>query len=101
MATSFNIRYNEFDWRRNRSEADIPIAEPDGVVKEGALETDEWVVERNMSLDPPFVLSFDAADREGVECVRRALEQCGAEVISGTEPVFEGEDTIVDVVDGG
>ena len=59
---------------------------------------------RNASLDPPFVLSFDAAEREGVECVRRALEQLGGEVVFGTEPVFdaddEGEDTFVDVVGG-
>ena len=74
-------------------------------VAEGALEIDEGVVERNVSLDPPFVLGFNAARREGVECVRRALEQLGGEVVSGTEPVFdaddEGEDTFEDVVGGG
>ena len=81
-----------------------PFAEPDEVVEEGTLEIDEGVVERSVSLDPPFVLSFDAAKRKGVECVRRALKQMGGEVISGTEPVFdaddEGEDTFVDVFGG-
>ena len=60
---------------------------------------------RSASLDPPFVLSFDAVEREGVECVRRALEQLLGEVLSGIEPVCdtdkEGEDTFVDRVDGG
>ena len=36
----------------------------DEVVEEGAFESDEGVAERNVSLDPPFVLSFDAAERE-------------------------------------
>ena len=58
-----------------------------------------------MSFDPPIVLIFDAAEREGVECVQRAQEQLGGEVIAGTEPVFdahdEGGDTFVDVVFGG
>ena len=78
------------------------FAKPDGVVEEGALEVDERVVDRSVFLDPPFVLSFDATEREGVECVRRALEQVGGGVIFGTEPVFdaedEGEDTFMDVV---
>ena len=63
----------------------------------------EW--QRDVSLDPPFVLSFDAAEGEGVECVRRALRHVGGEVISGTQPVFDadnqGEDTFVDVVGSG
>ena len=66
-----------------------PFAEPDEVFEESALEIDEGAVERTASLDPPFVLSFDAVEREGVECVRRALEQLGGENISGTEPVFD------------
>ena len=82
-----------------------PFAESDEVVEEGALEIDEGVVERISSLDPPFVLSFAAAEKEWKQCARRALEQLGGEVISGTEPVFdaddEGEDTFVEVVGGG
>ena len=77
----------------------------DEVVEEGGLETDEEVVERSVSLDLPCVLSFNAAERGGVECVRGALEQVGGQVVSGTEPVFdaddEDEDTFVDVVGGG
>ena len=53
----------------------------------------------------PIVLSFDAAERKGVERNRRAVEQLGGEVISDTEPVLDadddGEDTFVDVVCGG
>ena len=55
-----------------------------------------------MSLDHPFVLSFDAAERKRGECVGRALEQLSGELFSGTEPLFDaddkGEDTFVDVV---
>ena len=76
----------------------------DEFVEEGALEIDEGVVERSVSLDPPFVPSFNVAEREGMECVRRALEQLGSEVISGMEPVLDadddGEDSFVDVVGG-
>ena len=80
-----------------------PFADED--IEEGALEIDEEVVERSVCLETPFVLSFDAAEREGVESVRRVLEQLSGEVVSGTGPVFEagdeGEYTIVDVVGGG
>ena len=65
------------------------------------MEIAEGVVERSVSLDPPFVLSFDAAEREGVECVRRALEQLGSKIVSGTEPVFEVDHEGEDVVGGG
>ena len=77
----------------------------DKLVEEGALEIDEGVVEGSVFLDLPFVLSFDVAEREGVECFWRTLEQLGGEVVSGTEPVFDAddevEDTFVDVVGGG
>ena len=56
------------------------------------MEIDDRAVKRSASLDPPFVLSFDAAERQGVECVRRALEQMGGEVLSGTEPGFDADD---------
>ena len=82
-----------------------PFAAPHEVVEEGALEIDEGVVQRSASIDPSFVLSFDAVEREGVEFVRRVFEQLGGEVNSATEPVFdvdeEREDTFVDVVGGG
>ena len=35
----------------------------DEVVEEGALKIDEGVVETKVSLDPPFVLKFDVAER--------------------------------------
>ena len=103
LATSF------INGMSSREEIEVgrtfPFAEPDEVVEEGALEIDERAVERISSLDPPFVLSFAAAEREGVQCARRTLEQLGGEVISATEPVFdeddEGENTFVDVVGGG
>ena len=57
-----------------------------------------------MSFGFTFVPIFDAAEREGVECVWRALEQLGGENFAGTESVFdaddEGEDTFEDVLGG-
>ena len=74
---------------------------PDGI----GLEIDEGAVERSLSLDLPFVPNFDAAEKEWVECVQRAIEKLGGEAIAVTEPVFnadyEGQDTFVDVVGGG
>ena len=60
----------------------------DKIFEEGTLEISEGVPERSASLDPPSVLSFDATEREGVECVQRTLEQLGGEVNSGTQPVL-------------
>ena len=64
----------------------------------------EGVVERSVSLDPPFVPSFDVAEREGADCVRRALQLLSGEVICGTEPVLgagdDGKHSFVDVVGG-
>ena len=103
LSTSFNYGLNseeEIDKERIS-----PFAEPDEIVEEASLEVDEAVVKRSASPDPPFVFTFDASEREGVECVRRAVEQLGGEVISGTEPVVdaddEGKDAFVDVVGGG
>ena len=87
--------------RENEVGRTSPFA--DDVAEEGALEIDERGVERSVSLDPPFVPSFNVAEREGVECVRRALEQLSGEVIRGTEPVLvddDGNDSFVDVVGG-
>ena len=103
LATSLINRMSSEEEKEVRRTS--PFAQPDEVVEEGALEIDEGVVERSVYLNPPFVLSFDAAEREGVECVRRTLRQLGGEVITGTESVFdaddEGEDTFVDVVGDG
>ena len=77
----------------------------DEVSEGGMLEIDKGIVERIVFPDPPFVLGFHAAGREGVECVRILLEQLAGEIVSRNEPVAdeddEGEDTFVDVVGGG
>ena len=77
----------------------------DEVAEEGALEIDEGIKEWSVSLDTSFVLGFDVAEREEVECVRRALEKLGGEVVSGNEPEFDADDedeyTFVGVVGGG
>ena len=79
-----------------------PFAEE--VAEEGALEIDEGVVERSVSLDTPFVSSFHIAEKEGLDCVRRALEQLSSEVICGMEPLLDAdvdvEGSFVDVVGG-
>ena len=76
----------------------------DEVNEEGALEIDEGAVEKSLSLALPFVPSFDVAEREGEECVRRALELFSNNTICGTEPVSgaddDAEDSFLDVVGG-
>ena len=42
-------------------------------------------VARRLSLDPPFVLNLNSADREWEECTTRALEQLGGEIVPGAE----------------
>ena len=78
-----------------------PFAED--FVEEGALEIDEREVGESVSPVPPFVPDLSVAEREGVECVRRVLEQLSGEVIDGSERVLErddddGNDSFVDVV---
>ena len=76
-----------------------PFSDDDA--EEGALEIDEGIVERSVSFDPAFVTRFDVAEREGVQCVRRALEQLSSEVICGMEPVLDADDDSEDsFVDG-
>ena len=74
------------------------------VAEDGVLGINEGVLERSVSLDPPFVPSFDIAEREGAKCVRRALGLISSEVFCGTEPVLgaddDHEDSFVDVVCG-
>ena len=67
-----------------------PFAED--VVEEGALEIDEREVGESVSPVPPFAPTLSVAEREGVECVRRVLEQLSSEVIGSTERVLEGDD---------
>ena len=51
---------------------------------------------------PPFVPNLSVAEREGVECVRRFLEQLSSEVIDSSERELERgddeNDSFVDVV---
>ena len=54
-----------------------PFAEPVESESEWELEIDEETTERVVSLNPLFVPNFNAAEREGVECVWRALMQLG------------------------
>ena len=75
----------------------------DDVMEEGALEIDEREVEEIASPVPPFVPNLSVAEREGVECVRRILEQLSSEVIDSIGRALErdnddGNDSFVDVV---
>ena len=75
----------------------------DDVVEERALEIDEGKVAEKVSPVLPFVPNLSVAEREGVECVQRVLEQLSSEVIDSTERALErddddGNDSFVDVV---
>ena len=103
LATSFNIltKIMSSPGRENEVGKISPFA--DDVVEEGALEIDEREVEESVSPVPPFAFNLSVAEREGVECVRRVLEQLSSEVIDGTERTLErddddGNDSFVDVV---
>ena len=72
-------------------------------MEERALKIDEREVAESVSPVPPFVPNLNVAEREGVECVRRVLEQLSSEVNDGTERTLEkdddhGNDSFVDVV---
>ena len=64
----------------------------DDVVEEGALEIDEREVEESVSPVPPFFPNLSVAEIEGVECVRRVLEQLSSEAIENTERALERDD---------
>ena len=75
------------------------------VLEEGVLEIDEREFGESVSLVPPFVPDLSIAEREGVECVRRVLEQLSSEAIEGSELALERgdgdddeNDSFVDVV---
>ena len=103
LATSFNILTKIMSSleRENEVRRASPFAED--VVEEGALEIDEREVEESVSPVPPFVPNLSVAESEGIECVRRVLEQLSSEVIDSTEGALErddydGNDSFVDVV---
>ena len=75
-----------------------------GVVEEGVLKIDEREAGESVSPVPPFTPDLSVAEREGVECVRRALEQLSSEAMASVECAVEreddddGHDSFVDVV---
>ena len=77
----------------------------DDTLEEGALEIDERDFGEGVSLVPPFAPDLSVAEREGVECVRRVLEQLSGEAMERAERAMErddndddGHDSYVDVV---
>ena len=75
------------------------------VVEEGVLEIDEGEVGESVSPIPPFAPELSVAEREGVECVRRVLEQLRGEAMESAVCAVErddgdddGNDSFVDVV---
>ena len=75
------------------------------VVEEGVLEIDEREVGESVSPVPPFAPDLSVVEREGVECVRRVLEQLSSEAMASAECAVErdsndddGHDSFVDVV---
>ena len=103
LATSFIIltKILSSSGRKNEVGRRSPIA--DDVLEEGELEIEEREVEESVSPVPPFASNLSVAEREGVECVRLALEQLSSEVIDSSECALEiddddGNDSFVDVV---
>ena len=92
--------------KKNKVGRTSPFAED--FVEKGALEIDEREVGESVSPVPPFAPDLSVAEREGVECVRRVLEQLSSEAIESAERALErgddndddddGEDSFVDVV---
>ena len=77
----------------------------DDVLEEGVLETDEREVEESTSPVPPFAPDLSVVEREGVERVRRVLEQLSSDAMENTERAVErgdddddGQYSYVDVV---
>ena len=86
-------------------EGEVGRSSPFGgdVVEEGVLEIDERETGESVSPVPPFTPDLSVAEREGVECVRRALEQLSSEAMASVECAVErddddGHDSFVDVV---
>ena len=103
LATSFIILTKIMSSSEKENEVGRTSPFGDDVVEEGALEIDEKEVEESVSPVPPFAPNLSVAEREGVERVRRVLEQLSSEVIDSTERALEiddndGNDSFVDVV---
>ena len=69
------------------------------VVEEGVLEIDEREVGESVSPVPPFTPDLSVVEREGVECVRRALEQLSSEAMASAECAVERDDNDDDAND--
>ena len=103
LTTSFIILTKIMSSSERENEVGRTSPFSDEVVEEGALEIDERGVEESVSPVPPFAPNLSLAEREGVECVRQALEQLSSVVIDSTERALErdnddGNDSFVDVV---
>ena len=106
LATSFIIltKIMSSSGRENEMGRRSPFG--DDVLEEGALEIDEREFGESVSPVPPFALDLSVAEREGVECVRRVLEQLSSEAIESSERALEQgagnnddeNDSFVDVV---
>ena len=102
LATSFIIltKIMSSPGRENEVGRRSPVG--DDFLEEVVLEIDEREVEESASPVPPFAGPFE---REGVECVRRVLEQLSSEAMESAERVVErdaddddGQYSYVDVV---
>ena len=103
LATSFNILTKIMSSSERENEVGRASPFAGDVVEERALEIDERGVAESVSPVPPFVPNLSVAEREGVECVRRVLEQLSSEVIDSTERSLardddDGNDSFEDVV---
>ena len=76
-------------------------------VKQRGVAIDEEATVRSVSREFPFLPILDVAEREGEECVKRALEQLSGEAGAAVGPTcandadVESEGAFVDVVDDG
>ena len=103
LATSFIFLTKIMSSSERENEVGRTSPFGDDVVGERALEINERENAESVSPVPPFVPNLSVAEREGVECVRRVLEQLSSEVIDSTERALErddddGNDSIVGVV---
>ena len=75
-------------------EGEVERSSPFGgdVVEEGVLEIDEREFGESVSPVPPFAPDLSVVEREGVECVRRVLEQLSSEAMASAECAVERDD---------
>ena len=104
LATPFNILTKIMSSSEGENKVGRRSPVGDDGLEEGALEIDERETEESVSPVPPFAPDLSIAEREGVECVRRVLEQLSSEAVESSERAVErdgdddGNDSFVDVV---